>query len=317
MSIRAGAHYSLRRRLMTAMSIGFALLLVIISIFLIGFTRNAANKSYDLLLAGAALSILEKVSYADEEIAIDLPHSALDILSLAPQDRVFYSLTTEDGTLLTGDPKLAEITDSEKSAAPSFSDQQFLDSRVRVVKQSRSIITPNARKWVTITIAQTTIARDSHAFSLFIAGLTGVAIISLIGLAFVWFAIRKALQPLAQIEQNLSKREPTDLTELGLQPPREVVGLINAINGFMARLEQARQQSEAFMADVAHQTRTSLSALQGHLSLAADAKDQTQMRRRLRRAEDQAARATRLTNQLLSHAMVIHRAENHAMSPLI
>ncbi len=128
MSIRAGAHYSLRRRLMTAMSIGFALLLVIISIFLIGFTRNAANKSYDLLLAGAALSILEKVSYADEEIAIDLPHSALDILSLAPQDRVFYSLTTEDGTLLTGDPKLAEITDSEKSAAPSFSDQQFLDS---------------------------------------------------------------------------------------------------------------------------------------------------------------------------------------------
>lgn len=300
---------------MTAMGVGFALLLVIISIFLIGFTRNAANKSYDLLLAGAALSILEKVSYADEEIAIDLPHSALDILSLAPQDRVFYSLTTEDGTLLTGDPNLADISENEKSAVPYFSDQQHLDTRVRVVQQSRSIITPNARKWVTITIAQTTIARDSHAFSLFIAGLTGVAIISLIGLAFVWFAIRKALQPLAQIEQNLSKREPTDLTELGLQPPREVVGLINAINGFMARLDQARQQSEAFMADVAHQTRTSLSALQGHLSLAADAKDQTQMRRRLRRAEDQAARATRLTNQLLSHAMVIHRAENHAMSP--
>ncbi len=299
---------------MTAMGVGFALLLVIISIFLIGFTRNAANKSYDLLLAGAALSILEKVSYADEEIAIDLPHSALDILSLAPQDRVFYSLTTEDGTLLTGNPKLAEIAENEKNAAPAFSDQEFLDTRVRVVQQSRSIITPNARKWVTITIAQTTIARDNHAFSLFLAGLTGVAMISLIGLAFVWFAIRKALQPLAKIEQNLSKREPTDLTELSLQPPREVVGLINAINGFMARLEQARQQSEAFMADVAHQTRTSLSALQGHLSLAADAKDQTQMRRRLKRAEDQAARATRLTNQLLSHAMVIHRAENQAMS---
>lgn len=299
---------------MTAMGVGFALLLVIISIFLIGFTRNAANKSYDLLLAGAALSILEKVSYADEEIAIDLPHSALDILSLAPQDRVFYSLTTEDGTLLTGNPELAEIAENEKNAAPAFSDQEFLDTRVRVVQQSRSIITPNARKWVTITIAQTTIARDNHAFSLFLAGLTGVAMISLIGLAFVWFAIRKALQPLAKIEQNLSKREPTDLTELSLQPPREVVGLINAINGFMARLEQARQQSEAFMADVAHQTRTSLSALQGHLSLAADAKDQTQMRRRLKRAEDQAARATRLTNQLLSHAMVIHRAENQAMS---
>lgn len=315
MKTKQRGHYSLRRRLMTAMGVGFALLLVIISIFLIGFTRNAANKSYDLLLAGAALSILEKVSYADQEITIDLPHSALDILSLAPQDRVFYSLTTEDGELLTGDPSLAEFATQENSATPLFSDDVFLDSRVRMVHQSRNIITPNERKWVTITIAQTTIARDNHAFSLFLAGLTGVAIISLIGMGFVWMAIGKALQPLAKIEDNLSKREPTDLTKLRLQPPREVVGLINAINGFMARLDQARQQSEAFMADVAHQTRTSLSALQGNLSLAADAKDQTQMRRRLNRAADQAARATRLTNQLLSHAMVIHRAENQAMTP--
>ncbi len=297
------------------MGVGFALLLVIISIFLIGFTRNAANKSYDLLLAGAALSILEKVSYADQEITIDLPHSALDILSLAPQDRVFYSLTTEDGELLTGDPALANLATQENSATPHFSDDVFLKSRVRMVHQSRNIITPSERKWVTITIAQTTIARDNHAFSLFLAGLTGVAIISLIGMGFVWMAIGKALQPLAKIEDNLSKREPTDLTKLRLQPPREVVGLINAINGFMARLDQARQQSEAFMADVAHQTRTSLSALQGNLTLAADAKDQTQMRRRLNRAADQAARATRLTNQLLSHAMVIHRAENQAMTP--
>ncbi|TDQ67116.1 two-component system sensor histidine kinase TctE [Maritalea mobilis] len=314
MKTKNRGHYSLRRRLMTAMGVGFALLLVIISIFLIGFTRNAANKSYDLLLAGAALSILEKVSYADDEITIDLPHSALDILSLAPQDRVFYSLTTQDGDLLTGDKNLARLHLEEQGNAPAFGDEMFMDARVRVVQQSRNIITPDARRWVTITIAQTTIARDAHAFSLFIAGLTGVAIISLIGLGFVWLAIGKALQPLAKIESNLSKREPTDLTELSLQPPREVVGLINAINGFMARLEQARQQSEAFMADVAHQTRTSLSALQGHLTLAADAKDQTQMRRRLNRAADQAGRATRLTNQLLSHAMVIHRAENQAMT---
>ncbi|MCF4099207.1 sensor histidine kinase [Maritalea mediterranea] len=314
MKTRQRGHYSLRRRLMTAMGIGFALLLVIISLFLIGFTRNAANKSYDLLLAGAALSILEKVSYADEEIAVDLPHSALDILSLAPQDRVFYSLTTEDGELLTGNPELTSLAPQSNNASPQFTDDVFMDARVRMVHQSRNIITPDERKWVTITIAQTTIARDSHAFSLFIAALTGVAIISLIGMGFVWLAIGKALQPLAKIEDNLSRREPTDLTELQLQPPREVAGLINAINGFMARLDLARQQSEAFMADVAHQTRTSLSALQGHLSLAADAEDQTQMRRRLNRAADQAGRATRLTNQLLSHAMVIHRAENQAMT---
>ncbi|WP_404404668.1 extracellular solute-binding protein [Pelagibacterium halotolerans] len=312
MSTRDKRPTSLRRGLLVRMTAVFAVLLVIIAVLLWNYSRGAANRTYDLLLAGAALSILETVSSSDREITVDLPHSALDILSLAPDDRVFYAVTS-DGGLLTGQEDLPRPP-TEASTEPKFFDETFGDTRLRGAAQSRRISTPEGRRWVTVHVAHTTLARDYHALSLFILGLGGVGLVSVIGLGFVWVAIRTALQPLARIQGDLDARDPTDLTYLDIAPPREVAGLVSAINGFMHRLDHARRQSEAFMADVAHQTRTGLSALHGHLSMASDAEDLATMRRRLLRAEDQASRTTRLTNQLLSHAMVIHRAENQTMS---
>ncbi|MEM8852928.1 MAG: extracellular solute-binding protein [Pseudomonadota bacterium] len=305
---------SLRHRLMLWMGAGFVVLLVIISALLWSYARGAANRTYDLLLAGAALSILETVSAGEQGIQVDLPHSAFDILGLAPQDRVFYRVSS-GGRTLTGQDDLV-ATNAPPSATPVFADRTYGGAEVRTVTQSRRIALPEGASWVTVDVAQTRLAREARVQSLFYTGLAGLGFVSFIGLLFVWLATRKALKPLDEIAQNLSAREPSDLTRVDIDPPREVTGLIEAINGFMGRLDQTRRQSEAFMADVAHQTRTSLAAMQGHLSLAADAKTKDQMGERLRRAEEQAAKTTRLTNQLLSHAMVIHRADNQAMQPL-
>ena len=54
--------HSLQRRLLFSMAAGFAVLLILISILLWTYARSAANRTHDLLLAGAALSILERVS---------------------------------------------------------------------------------------------------------------------------------------------------------------------------------------------------------------------------------------------------------------
>lgn len=305
---------SLRHRLMLWMGAGFVVLLIIISALLWSYARGAANRTYDLLLAGAALSILETVSAGEQGIQVDLPHSAFDILGLAPEDRVFYRVSS-GGRTLTGQDDLTG-TDAPPSATPAFADRAYGGAQVRTVTQSRRIALPEGASWVTVEVAQTRLAREARVQSLFYTGLAGLAFVSFIGLLFVWLATRKALKPLDEIAQNLSAREPSDLTRVDIDPPREVTGLIDAINGFMGRLDQTRRQSEAFMADVAHQTRTSLAAMQGHLSLAADAQTKDQMGERLRRAEEQAAKTTRLTNQLLSHAMVIHRADNQAMQPL-
>lgn len=146
--------------------------------------------------------------------------------------------------------------------------------------------------------------------------MTGLAGISLIGLGFVWLAIRRARSPLRQIETDLRARPPGDLTPVEGASPREISGLFEAINCFIARLDRNLKLTDGFIADVAHQTRTSLSALQGHLSLAVDSKDPKKMHARLVRAELQAERTVRLTNQLLANAMVIHRSDRATLNPI-
>ena len=307
--------YSLQRRLLALMALGFMGLLLIISLLLWTYARGAANRTYDLLLAGAALSVLERVSPGPDGPVVDLPSSAMDILALAPDDRVVYRVFAPDAGQITGEGDLPLPPDTPLEAAPVFFDADY-GAPFRFVLQGRQLNSPNGRLWVAVQIGQTLEARHAQQLSLFLNGMAGLALVSLIGLGFVWFAIRRALYPLRQIEADLHTRSPGDLAPVEGAFPQEIGGLFEAINGFVARLDRNRKLTEGFIADVAHQTRTSLSALQGHLSLAVDTNDQAQMRARLVRAERQAERTVRLTNQLLANAMVIHRSDRATLKPV-
>jgi len=311
---RAGR--SLQRRLLTTMAAGFAILLLLISVLLWTWAREAANRTHDLLLAGAALSILERMSVGPEGTTVDLPNSAMDILSLNPVDRVQYRVFVPGRREITGTPGLPLPPDAAISADPVFYEVDHSDDAFRFVLQGRQLNGPDGRIWVAVQVGQTVESRNAQQWSFFAAGMAGLAGLSLIGLGFVWVAIRTSLAPLRQIASDLARREPGDLAPVEGTPPREIGGILDAINGFIARLQRSRALTETFIADVAHQTRTSLSALQGHLSLASDAEDLDRMRARLIKADRQALRTVRLTNQLLANAMVIHRSDRTSLRPL-
>lgn len=307
---------SLRRRLLGLMFLVSALLVSINALLLWGYARGAANRSYDLLLAGAALSILERVTHSSSGLAVDLPYSALEIVGLAKDDRVFYAVSTSPKEVLTGTENLPLPVAYAPSTDPVFYDANFNGTRLRLVAQARRVQTPEGRQWVSVQIGQTRLARNAQAQELFISGVSGIALLSMIGLVFVWLAIRYALRPLAAIESDLRLRDPSDFSPLELDPPREVSSLISSINSYMSRLFTARSLTETFIADVAHQTRTSLSALKGQVVLATDAKGELELRSRLIRVGQQVDKTVRLTNQLLSQAMVSHRADNEPLQPL-
>ena len=312
----ARAGHSLQRRLLVSMAAGFAVLLLLISVLLWTYARAAANRTHDLLLAGTALSILERVSSGPEGATVDLPASAMEILSLNPVDRVFYRVFLPGGAELTGTPDLPAPADATPTAEPVFFEADYRGATARFVLQARPVSVPEGRRWVAVQIGQTVELRDAQQLSFFAAGLAGLAGLSLIGLGFVWVAIRTSLKPLRRIAADLAQREPADLAEVGGTPPREIRRLFDAINGFIERLRRSRALTETFIADVAHQTRTSLSALQGHLSLAVDTSDPDEMRARLVKADRQATRTVRLTNQLLANAMVIHRSDRSSLEPV-
>lgn len=307
---KGGTAYSLRRRLMVAMMVGFIIILSVVSVGLWGYARNAANSTYDLLLDGASIAVLERISMTPEGVAIDFPPSALEILGLAREDRVFYRIFTGNGQTLTGRSDLPLPRRGGKNPESQFYDADYSGETVRFILRGRQIPGPKAPQWINVQIGQTRAARDEMQRDLFSNGLLGLTALAVIGLIFVRIGINLALRPLSGIEADIRSREPSDLAPLKATPPREVESLIGTINAFMRRLETSKDNAQTFIADVAHQLRTSLSSLRGQLELAAEQKDPKLAAARLEKASDQVGRTIRLTNQLLSHAMVIHRADS-------
>lgn len=262
--------HSLKRRLLASMAAGFLLLLLLISVLLWNYARAASNRTYDLLLAGAALSVLERVSYNSDGPTVDLPQSAMDILALAADDRVAYRVFSPGYGEITGMPDLPLPDGLTPSVEPVFFDAR-LDEGFRFILQGRQLTSASGRDWVFVQIGQTLGARKAQRDALFLYGITGLGGVSLIGLAFVWLAIRTSLAPLRAIADTLLARTPRDLSPIEGDPPQEIADLFRAINSFIAQLGRSRALTESFIADVAHQTRTSLSALQGQLALAVDA----------------------------------------------
>ncbi len=123
------------------------------------------------------------------------------------------------------------------------------------------------------------------------------------------FAVRSALIPLRRIESEIGRRESHDLTPVSADVPREIGGLVATINRFMARLDRQVGVMKTLIADASHQLRTPIAALRAQAELAADEDDPCRQQEIVARIHTRSIALSRLTDQLLSHAMIIHRAD--------
>jgi two-component system OmpR family sensor kinase len=98
-------------------------------------------------------------------------------------------------------------------------------------------------------------------------------------------------------------RSPTSLEALpaaGL--PQELQPLVGALNGLLARLDDALTLQRRFAADAAHELRTPLTALGLQIQLVERARDDGERARAIERLKQGVRRATRLVEQLLTLA---------------
>lgn len=80
------------------------------------------------------------------------------------------------------------------------------------------------------------------------------------------FTIRLGFRPLLRLENPVRDMAPQNIHPLDdRQAPREVRGLVQAVNGLLKRLDEALERERRFSADAAHELRTPLTALRLNL----------------------------------------------------
>lgn len=304
---RTGRPISITWRLALAITLILAAGGLLLTVAAYAYGRQAAGEAYDRLLAGAAFEIARSVSIASGHVVVDLPASAFELLALAPKDRVIYRVLDRDGNTVTGYDSVPGPPESAEDVV--FYEAEFNGEMMRLAATQRRFAERAYSGEVGIVVGHTTRARQALAWDITAKALWILVAAGLAMVALTVFAVRSALRPLRRIERAILERNPQDLSPLEVSSPREIETIVVAINRFMDRLARRVDGMQTLIADATHQLRTPIAALRAQAELAAAEEDPERRRGIIARIHQRAVGLSRLADQLLNQALIIHRAD--------
>ena len=272
--------------------------------------QQTADDVSDRVLAGSALAIAERVVVAEDgSLEVDIPYVALEMLTSAAQDRVFYRVDGPPGTFITGYQTLPALPRGEGQST-AFADAVFRGEPIRVATLARSASTGVSSVPFTVTVAETTIARRQLAQSILLHSAARIGLMIAGAAIIVWIAVSISLRPLYRLSAAIARRSPDDLQPIGESVPSEVEGLVETVNSFMLRLQSSLDALRHFTGNASHQLRTPLAVVRTQLALAGRTSDAAEVQAAIARADSAVAHAERVLAQLLMMSRIDAAARN-------
>lgn len=116
-----------------------------------------------------------------------------------------------------------------------------------------------------------------------------------------WLLIGRVLQPMRRTASAIAAKTPDDLAQVETAgQPRELLPIVQALNGVLERLDAALQAERRFTADAAHELRTPLAGLHMHVQLLQ--RQHPELAEPFRKLRQDIARVTGLVDSLLALA---------------
>jgi len=302
----AAASRTLRRQLIIWLAAPLMVLWAVSTIVDYDIARRFVNLAYDRALLEAAQDIGRQIKVINNQVYVDLPEVAQQILQTRDSGRAHYLVTGPDRGFITGEPDLPPPPDDtldEIHDRVRYYDSEFRGRAIRAVALRVPIMPGSNRGVAQIHVAEQVTVRDEFARLIMARMVLPQGLLILFAGVAVWYGVGRGLAPLSTLRREIESRSHRDLSALPeQQAPQEVRPLIHAMNGLLSRLGTAISAQQRFIADAAHQLRTPLAGIKTQTELAlrhARAEEVQATLKQLHSATDQTAR---LVNQLLSLA---------------
>jgi len=270
---------------------------------------RAANDAYDNGLLDPAIAIANYVRENEDEAAITLPPAAIEALRIDTIDRIFFRVTGPSNETIAGNaviplPEIPMDTTGQSTYSAVVEGQPVRVAAISVPRRDGNVL---------IQVAETTLKRDRLLQDILVGALTPAIMVAVTAFILFCFGIRRSLSPLAQLRDELERRSPGDLGPVpDAGAPLEVRPLVFAINHLLARLAQALEAQQRFIANAAHQLRTPLAGLRTHVELMRRESGKNGSSALIDMIAGETERASNLANQLLTLA----RAEPGSSLPI-
>jgi two-component system sensor histidine kinase TctE len=296
--------FSLRRRLLGWLMVSTAIFAAIAIFDTYREAIYTAEVVSDRVLSGSALAIAERVVVAEDgSLEVDIPYVALEMLTSAAQDRVFYRVDGPNGEFLTG-YQLLPVAKEVDGDSPVYLDAEFRNEPIRIATLRRFASTGINSVPFTVTVAETTEARSQLAQAIILRSALRLALMALGAVIIVWIGVTLSLRPLYRLSEAIDQRSPNDLHPIRQRVPVEVENLVHTVNSFMVRLESALNALRNFTGNASHQLRTPLAIVRTQLALAERADNLSDVKQAAKRGDASIAHAEQILAQLLRMANI-------------
>ncbi|WP_341368182.1 sensor histidine kinase [Yoonia sp. BS5-3] len=310
MTVSPAVSGSLRNRLVLILIGGAAVLAVLLFFAVRSYAVQVAQQGQDNILDASVTSMLDAAAIRDGAVELDLPYSALSMLSTPADDQVFYAVL-QDGVFLSGYEDLSFAEDISGNP-PRFETDEIRGVTVRKISASRILIGADKRTEVQIVLAQTKDALSETLDQISRnAALLGLGFFVLAAGLSAW-ATSATIGQLDKLTGSVTRRGPQDLSPFKKPVPKEMVPLVGSLNSLMGRLDQSLSQSEDFIAEAAHRVRTPLATVRSYAETTLQRVDREENREAMRSMIKAIDESSRAAGQLLDHAMITFRADHLA-----
>src|SRR5450830_16487 len=262
---------------------------------------RVASIVQEQLLKGSAKTISEQLERVDDHYEISIPPAAFELFASDYKDHIYFTVRSGDGRLVAGNEELLPYTGTLQLEQGQYYLSTIRGEPVRVIAYEQILANGIGNETSMTQVAQT--LNTHHAFrrSLFGRTIRDHSILLVIVLLGLTIALRWMMQPLVQFGRRLMQRPTGSLESLSVDDsPSELQPVIFAINDYVVRLNKTLTSYEQFVANTAHQLRTSFSIINSQVDFAQrNSSSDTQQQQVLGDIKSTIAQGTKVINQLL------------------